>query len=111
MTSASEAPEFEVHRTETVDEIVLRLRGEFDLTGIDRFEEAAADLADRTPITVDLSELAFIDSSGLRALMNLELRSRSRGGHSTVTLRAPQPHVLRTLLVCGFDQRVTITEA
>ena len=106
MRSAREAiaPEFAIRRSEPAGEVVLELSGEFDLTGVDRFEQAAADIPPGARVSVDLAELGFLDSSGLRALMNLDVRNAG----ARITLRAPQPHVLRLLEMCGFGERFEI---
>lgn len=98
-------PGFAVQRSASAGEIVLALSGEFDLNGVERFDEAVADLPVQSRIRVDLAELDFLDSSGLRALMNLDVRN---GGGEHVTLCAPQPHVLRLLEMCGFGERFEI---
>jgi anti-anti-sigma factor len=52
-------------------------------------------------IVVDLSELAFIDSSGITALLRLEARSRADSDR-LVFLRGT-PAVQRVLALCGVD--------
>ncbi len=76
-----------------------------DLNGVERSDEAIADLPAESRMRVDLGELDFLDSSGLRALMNLDLRN---GAGERVTLCAPQPHVLRLLEMCGLNERFEI---
>ena len=46
--------------------------GEIDLSNIDVFTEAltAASAGSRTPITVDLSAVKYLDSAGINALFN-----------------------------------------
>src|SRR5215217_6776793 len=48
--------------------VVLALEGELDLAGAATLERELDGL-DEGPVVVDLRELAFIDSSGLRALV------------------------------------------
>ncbi len=47
---------------------MLRLSGELDLLSEPLFVQALAG-ADAQPVRIDLSELAFMDSTGLRALL------------------------------------------
>lgn len=47
----------------------LRLVGELDVSTVGEFEEALASLEGRGQVKVDLSELTFIDSSGLHAIV------------------------------------------
>jgi anti-anti-sigma factor len=53
------------------DGLVIELTGEFDLTGVERFQEAfdSALLADRADIIIDFTRLSFIDSSGVEQLV------------------------------------------
>ena len=101
---------FGVRRRErAAGEITLELSGEFDLTSLESFEEAAAGIPAGTHVTIDLSALDFIDSSGLRSFMNLDLRVRAHDGR--LTLRAPPPHADRLLRLCGFHERFEILPA
>lgn len=106
---APHPPGLSIEHIQRGGELTLTLRGEFELDGMERFDRATAEITPGTAVTVDLSEVSFLDSSGLRCLMNLDLRGRAEG--FALVLRSPQPHVLRTFRLCGFDQRLTIVEA
>ncbi len=85
--------------------IVIRVSGEVDLSNAERFEEAiqlaCTDGGDRN-VLVDLSELSFIDSTGLRVLIEATRNSRSNGDQ--LHFRGPSPQVRRILEVTGiFD--------
>lgn len=95
-----------VEWSDEADGTVLRLAGEFDLLGVETFEAAAAGSPVGSRLSVDLRDLDFCDSSGLRCLMNLDLRGRREGWR--LELVAPKPHVRRVLRLCGFDDRMTI---
>ena len=93
----------EVARVELNDELrEARLIGEFDL---DVYEKVSAELAPlfETPgdVTLDLSEVAFLDSSAIRLFVRLQ-QSRDRDGN--VGGRAPRPHVARVLYVAGVAE-------
>ena len=93
----------EAARVELNDELrEARLIGEFDL---DVYEKVSAELAPlfETPgdVTLDLSEVAFLDSSAIRLFVRLQ-QSRERDGN--VILRAPRPHVARVLSVAGVAE-------
>lgn len=105
--SVDSSDDFVVRRVDRGSEVLLELVGELDVAGIDRLDEAARDLPAHGHVTIDLSELTFMDSSGIKALMNLDLRSRAESW--TLTLQAPQPHVLNVLKMCGFEHRFVIT--
>jgi anti-sigma B factor antagonist len=60
----------------------IRLEGELDLASARRMEESLTALEDGRParLVVDLRRLAFIDSTGLRLLIQADARARERGG-------------------------------
>lgn len=59
----------------------LTLRGELDLASVGRLEASLAAIDEQAParVRVDLGGLAFIDSSGLRALLLADTRAREHG--------------------------------
>jgi anti-sigma B factor antagonist len=99
--------EFHVERIARVDRVRLALSGELDLSGIDRLLGAAGNVPDGGTLTLDLSGLSFMDSSGVKVFMNLDRRSRREGW--TLAIENPRGQVLRLLQLCGFDQRLPIT--
>lgn len=88
----------------------LALTGEFDLAAIERFERAiAAAEADRPKaIVVDLSDLEFMDSSGLRALVSADGRAQ-RTGHRLAIVPGPPP-VRRVFEITQVDGRLDLVE-
>ncbi|MGI8779747.1 MAG: STAS domain-containing protein [Solirubrobacteraceae bacterium] len=98
---------FSVTRATHDGGVVVSLHGEFDIAGIERVEAATAELPPGTQLVLDLGDLQFIDSSGLRTLMNLDLRSRGEGW--SLAFSEPQPAVRRLLRLCGFEHRVPLT--
>jgi anti-anti-sigma factor len=105
----SRRPRLSVEPLELERETVLVLRGEFDLTGIEVFEEAVASVRPRHSLVLDLRELTFLDSSGLGALVLL--RERARSGGWSLVLSAPQPPVALVLQISGLAQQLTIIES
>lgn len=99
--------EFRVERIEQAGAVRLVLSGELDLAGVDRLLRASEDIGGGAALTLDLSGLSFMDSSGMKVLMNLDRRSR-REGWSLKIEKARGP-VLRLLQLCGFEQRLPIT--
>jgi anti-sigma B factor antagonist len=77
-----------------------RLRGEIDLAV---YEEALAEVLDafRGPgdASLDLSELTFMDSTGIRLLIQLR---RSLDPEYRIILRSPSPMVRKVLEVVGM---------
>jgi anti-anti-sigma factor len=62
-------PRFDVAVEDDGSAVLLRLSGELDLVSEPMFQSALA-RADGRPIRIDLAELAFMDSTGLRALLS-----------------------------------------
>ncbi len=103
------APPFAADRDERDGATVVALRGELDLHSSGLLLDATTDVAAGSRLVLDLSGLAFVDSAGLRALMNLDLRARADGFE--LVLAAPGPAVLRVLRLTGFDKRLPIEDA
>jgi anti-sigma B factor antagonist len=76
--------------------VLLRLRGELDVHGAPTLRARLVDLMPvRAPLVLDLRGLAFMDSSGLAAL--LELRSRARALGWEVQIRGARGRVRELL--------------
>lgn len=62
--------------------LVVRLQGEFDMAGADRFRDAVDPLLSdgMTHLCVDLSGITFVDSSGIGALLGRYRRLAATGG-------------------------------
>lgn len=68
--------------SEVVDDAIrVSLQGELDLASAHAMEERLAAIEEQAPtrVVIDLSGLAFIDSSGLRVLLLADSRARERG--------------------------------
>lgn len=89
---------------------VVRLEGELDMAGVDRFERGLA--IDRPPeratFVIDLRALDFIDSSGLRALIMAEQRVRDRGGR-LIVIRGTD-RVNEVLEMTGVAKRIEFVD-
>lgn len=80
---------------------MIRLIGEFDMTGTDALLEQVDILVTgdgSRALYIDLAELTFIDSSGIRAL--LKASERIRG---TLVLLSPRPSVAKILDIVRVD--------
>jgi anti-anti-sigma factor len=53
-------------------------------------------------VTVDLSELDYISSAGLRVLLVSAKAAKSKGGK--VVLLTPKPPIMEVLTISGFDK-------
>ena len=82
----------------------MAVAGEMDLATSGPLAQALTEVLDTKPVTVrlDLAEVSFLDSSGIRCLVGVAERAAAVGGHLVV--RNPTPMVLRVLEICGVDQ-------
>lgn len=79
------------------------ISGEIDAASADAFEQRLMPaLATSSSVVLDLSEVSFMDSSGLRALMTIHADVTSR--HGTIELSATSPAVDRLLAVTGLNE-------
>ena len=90
--------------------VVVRLRGEFDLASADAVQQRLDALqAGGQPVLLDLDTLAFMDSSGLRVVLQAVEAARERGWAFTLTPGSPQ---VRDLFAsAGITGRLPIAEA
>ena len=86
---------------------VIVLAGELDLEGAERVNQELlrAEATDARRIVLDLSNLEFIDSSGIRLILAADARSRSDGDR-LVLVRGPRP-VHRVFELTGVAERLT----
>lgn len=98
--------ELQVKRLARGDGVSLVLSGELDLSGTDLLLDETRDVPDGGTLTLDLTSLSFMDSSGVKVLMNLDRRSKREGW--SLVIENPRGQVLRLLKLCGFDQRLPI---
>ncbi len=85
-----------------------RLVGELDLFTAPTLHEGLLGLfeAGVRSLTLDLSELDFIDSTGLAELVQALKRHRESGGD--LVLRSPSPPTARALEISGLDRIFTV---
>jgi anti-anti-sigma factor len=107
-TSDGQLPCFSVERTDLGDDVMLSLRGEFDLSGVGAFNSAVPAAAPGRSVILDLRHLSFMDSSGLHAVINLHRRAVAEGWCLLLANSAPQ--VVRLLQLTGADQHLTLVE-
>ncbi len=82
---------------------VVVLRGELDMAASDGLSDWLMEIAGST-VVADLSELTFLDSSGISALVIAKKQMRAQG--DDLILTRPHPFVQRTLEVVGLGDWV-----
>jgi anti-sigma B factor antagonist len=88
--------------------VVVVAEGELDLVGGPRLIAALPAEGDG-PVVLDLGSVAFMDSSGLRAL--LEARQACMDAGRAFALARPSPAVLRVLELVDLGQAFEVLEA
>ena len=88
----------------------IALRGEMDLSNAGEVERELthAEATDAATILIDLSELTFMDSTGIRLLIAADARSRADSCRLRLT-RPPAP-VFRVLCIAGIDGMLPFEE-
>jgi anti-sigma B factor antagonist len=96
-------PLFQLHTSACGTTLTIVCAGEFDLAVDDAFSAAVDSAIGSAPetILIDLSGLAFIDSTGIQALLRAHRRAQSRGVR-LVIIPAPE-RVHRVFRVCRLD--------
>jgi anti-anti-sigma factor len=89
---------------------VVALRGELDLAGAGQLRARLRTACEENEgrVVLELSELAFVDSTGLAILVEYHEKTRVAGGR--LTLVAPQPAVVRVLRITGLHELLKTCE-
>jgi anti-anti-sigma factor len=92
------------------DAAFIRLGGEFDLSCEDGMRAEIARITDwrASAVVVDLGDVTFIDSAGLRML--IELDSTSRQDDFKVTIVGAGGQVRHSLRITGLDLLLPLVE-
>jgi anti-anti-sigma factor len=92
------------------DETVLILKGELDPHTAPRLGEELdkARAEGSNQIVLDLAELGFIDSSGLRVIISAHKAAAADGGQ--LVLRSPSPMARRLLDITGLLDHIEVRD-
>jgi len=90
------------------DRVVLGLHGELDLLGAPLLEEEIEKAETEAPaiVVLDLQDLQFVDSAGLRVILAAHERSRQQGKELALTPGSEQ--VQRLFTIAGVDEHLRI---
>lgn len=100
--------DFEVESEENEDHSILRPQGDIDAYSVGQFREALSALAEVPRLLIDLSQVPFMDSAGLGALIGGIRRNRDHDGEIVVV--CDNMALTRLLHTTGFDRIVPVTE-
>ncbi len=101
-------PPFSLSVQKANGDVTVRVFGEVDMESSPVLKSNLIQLAETGAhrITVDMTETAFIDSTGLHALVTALRELRERGGDLIV--RSPSKSAARLLRLTGFDTLVQV---
>jgi anti-anti-sigma factor len=101
---------FEIQQVREQDRARLALSGELDIATVPRVEAAvnATLTAEVRTLTLDLSQLGFVDSSGLRLFIVLDQRAAAEGW--TLRLTRPAEQVMKIFRVSGVEENLPFVE-
>lgn len=98
----------DIRITEQEGHVACQPVGELDAYTVPAFREALAGLGSVPRLLIDLSEVPFMDSAGLGALIGGIRRVRESGGE--VAVACARPALTRLLHTTGFDRIVSVTD-
>lgn len=93
------------------DAAVVALTGELDLASASLLEVEMdrAEVAGAAKVVLDLRELQFVDSTGLRTIFSSDSRARERGQEFAITRGSEQ--VQRLLAITRMGEHLRIVDA
>jgi anti-sigma B factor antagonist len=88
----------------------IKLIGRMDLKGTNEIDNSFtfATSSSKTPVLVDMSEVEFLASIGMRTLLSNARVVERRGGK--MVLFKPQPLVREALTTAGFDRLIPMID-
>jgi anti-anti-sigma factor len=101
---------FSVSATERSGRVVVLVRGELDLATAPELEKVVSDSLDAgDEVAVDLRELEFMDSTGLRVLVSAH--ARAGGGKRFVVVRPPAGGpIAKILAIAGVESELDLVD-
>lgn len=98
---------FHLEVEETDGRTTIRLSGEFDTQAAQSFDRAMDSVMMSKPamVVIDLAEVSFIDSSGLRSLIRAQRVISVTG---SLTLQNPRPATVRLLDITGLADEFSV---
>jgi anti-sigma B factor antagonist len=100
----TDGPALDIAPEREADRLVLRLRGDVDMAAAEVLTAALSHaVTEPVPeVVVDLADVGFLDSTGIRVLLEGRERARERG--IVITARDPQPVVLNVLRITNVAE-------
>ena len=93
----------EIIRTENGSEVTLKLVGWLDTQAAPQLEEAVAEIKEGESLVLDMEELEYVASSGLRQFV-----AAYKKVNGNMVLRNVSENVMGILKTTGLDRRISI---
>jgi anti-anti-sigma factor len=101
----SEVDLFTIETQQTDRGLLLALHGDLDLTHASKIAAAVdGNVQAGSTLTVDLTHLRFLDSTGIRELVALNLRAADEGWALEIIRGRDEVH--RVFVLCGLEQHL-----
>ncbi len=103
--------DFEVSHSDEAGVPHLTVRGEVDVATSPALQRSLAELVERRPelVVADLTEVSFIDSTGLGVLVDAVQSIRAGGGD--LRLVVTQPQIIKLLELTGLDEVFSVASS
>jgi anti-anti-sigma factor len=103
-----ETPPFDIERHDEGGGIRLTVRGEVDMTSGERFEREVLAAEEQGPatLTIDLSAVDFLDSTGLQIVLDADVRAQEAGRRLVVV--AGDGEAARVFALTEVADRLTV---
>lgn len=90
--------------------VLVRLFGELDISAVEEVEDVLASAEAKQPkvLVLDMRGLEFLDSSGIKLVVEADLRAR-REGRRFVVVRGPAP-VHRVFTIALLEKRIEFVD-
>ncbi len=100
---------FELSHQESDATVTVVMRGELDIAYVDSVEQQLTGLEQgKEELVLDLRELQFLDSMGLRLILRADARAREQGRRMKI-LKGPE-QVQRVFRLTRMDERLEIVD-
>lgn len=109
--SGQEPAPFSLSVDERDGRVVVAVHGELDLVTASQLEDAVMPVVrDGRETIIDLRELEFMDSSGVRVVVAAHLAAEENGARLTLVRARPGTPVYRVLEISGLDGVLSIVD-
>jgi anti-anti-sigma factor len=104
-------PPFDVQIEQDPTGISVRVRGDIDIATIRSLEDARERVLAKAPrsVLIDLRAVGFVDSSGLKFLLETLARSQQEGW--TLQILRPAETAMKVFMITGADKHLPFVDA